>query len=197
MVWYHIKNQSGVQYVPHIWAGVFVLLVARFLFPSINIALVDTDCVPVSLFEIEDLILLSKLQMSAHSTSTPPGGVSASDQPTPGMIFFQMSFTTLTQALSLASATPLPPALTCRRPLRDLERVLLARRDAFLASSAPSQPPTSMLRQGTLLTPFLGTQCKTPLDLCWVWALQGLLLTRLLAYPTELDGGRPMATTST
>ena len=46
LVWYHINNQSGVQYVPHIWAGVFVLPVARFLFPSINIALVDTDCVP-------------------------------------------------------------------------------------------------------------------------------------------------------
>ena len=40
MVWYHINDQSGVQYVPHTWAGVFVLLVARFLFPSINIALV-------------------------------------------------------------------------------------------------------------------------------------------------------------
>ena len=77
LVWYHINAESGVQYVPHIWAGVFVLLVARFLFPTIHIALVDTDCVPVSLFEIEDLILLSKLQMSAHSTSTPPGEVSA------------------------------------------------------------------------------------------------------------------------
>ena len=67
------------------------------------------------------------------------------------------------------------------RPLQqpDLEQVLLTRRNVLLASSAPSQPPTTMLRQGTLLTPFLGIQCNTSLDLCWVWALQGLLLTRL------------------
>ena len=65
LVWYHVNAESGVQHVPHIWAGVFVLLVARFLFPTIHIALVDTDSVPVSLFEIEDLILLSKLQMNA------------------------------------------------------------------------------------------------------------------------------------
>ena len=40
---------------------------------------------------------------------------------------------------------------------------LLASRDVLLASSTPSQPPTAMLRQGTLLTPFLGIQCRTTL----------------------------------
>ena len=30
-----------------------------------------------------------------------------------------------------------------------------------------------------LSAPVEGIQCNTPLDLCWVWALQGLLLTRL------------------
>ena len=179
LVWYHINNQSGVQYVPHIWAGVFVLLVARFLFPSINIALVDTDCVPVSLFEIEDLILLSKLQMSAHSTRTPPGGISASDQPTPGMIPFSEEFHDINAGLVVSIGDPTAAIIDLSMPVEDLERVLLARRDVLLASSVPSQPPTAMLRQGTLLTPFLGIQCRTPLDLCWVWALQGLLLTRL------------------
>ena len=179
LVWYHINNQSGVQYVPHIWAGVFVLLVARFLFPTIHIALVDTDCVPVSLFEIEDLILLSKLQMSAHSTNTPPGGASASDQPTPGMILFSEECHDINAGLVVSIADPTAASIDLSTPVEDLERLLLTRRDVLLASSAPSQTPTTMLRQGTLLTPFLGTQCKTPLDLCWVWALQGLLLTRI------------------
>ena len=79
----HVNAQSGVQHVPHTGRG---LCVARC------IVLVDTDCVPVSFFEIEDLILLSKLQMSAHGTSTPPEGVSASDQPTPGIILFSEEF---------------------------------------------------------------------------------------------------------
>ena len=156
LVWYHVNAQSGVQYVPHIWAGVFVLLVARFLFPSIHIALVDTDCVPVSLFEIEDLILLSKLQMSAHNTSTPPGGVSASDQPTPGMILFSEEFHDINAGLVVSIGDPTAASIDLSMPVEDLEHVLLASRDVLLASSAPSQPPTAMLRQGTLLTPFLG-----------------------------------------
>ena len=179
MVWYPIHDQSGVQYVPHTWAGVFVLLVARFLFPSINIALVDTDCVPVSLFEVEDLILLSKLQMSAHSTRTPPGGISASDQPKPVMLLFSEQFHDINAGLVVSIGDPNADVLDLSMPVEELERVLIASRDALLASSVPSQPPTTMLRQGTLLTPFLGIQCKTPLDLCWVWALQGLLLARL------------------
>ena len=28
LVWYHVNAESGVQHVPHIWAGVFALLVA-------------------------------------------------------------------------------------------------------------------------------------------------------------------------
>ena len=179
LVWYHINAESGVQHVPHIWAGVFVLLVARFLFPTIHIALVDTDCVPVSLFEIEDLILLSKLQMSAHSTSTPPGEVSAMHQPMPGMILFSEEFHDINAGLVVSIADPTAVSLDLSAPVEDLEQALLTRRNVLLASSAPSQPPTTMLRQGTLLTPFLGIQCNTPLDLCWVWALQGLLLTRL------------------
>ena len=80
LVWYHVNAESGVQHVPHIWAGVFVLLVARFLFPPFTLHWwTRTVCQPHS--EIEDLTLLSKLQMSAHSTSTPSGEVSASNQP--------------------------------------------------------------------------------------------------------------------
>ena len=179
MIWYHIHERSGVQYVPHTWAGAFVLLVARFLFPAINIALVDTDCVPVSLFEVADLVQLSKLQMSAHSTRTSPGGVSVSDQPAPGMLLFSEQFHDINAGLVVSICDPNTDIIDLSMPVEELERVLFASRDALLASSLPSQPPTTMLRQGTLLTPFLGIQCKTPGDLCWVWALQGLLLTRV------------------
>ena len=73
LVWFPLDTHGGLQYVPHIWAGVFALLVARFLFPPIHIALIGTDCVPVSLFEVPDLIVLAQLQMSAHSVHTSPG----------------------------------------------------------------------------------------------------------------------------
>ena len=147
MVWYHINSQSGVQHVPHMWAGVFVLLVARFLFPSINIALVDADCVPVSLFEVEDLIRLSKLQMSAHSTRTPPGGISASDQPTPDMLLFSEQFHDINAGLVVSIGDPNADVIDLSMPVNDLERVLFASRDVLLASSVPRQPPTTMLRR--------------------------------------------------
>ena len=149
---------------------------------------------PVSLFEVADLVQLSKLQMSAHSTRTSLGGMSASDQPAPGMLLFSEQFHDINAGLVVSICDPNADIIDLSMPVEELERVLFASRDALLASSLPSQPPTTMLRQGTLLTPFLGIQCKTPLDLCWVWALQGLLLTRLF-WPVlpELDRRRPMA----
>ena len=42
---------------------VFVLEVARFLYPQQHFGLVDNDCVPVTLFEMPDLIALATSQM--------------------------------------------------------------------------------------------------------------------------------------
>ena len=36
LIWYHIHDRSGVQYVPHTWAGAFVLLVARSCFQPLT-----------------------------------------------------------------------------------------------------------------------------------------------------------------
>ena len=95
------------------------------------------------------------------------------------MLLFSEQFHDINAGLVVSIGDPNADVLDLSMPVEELERVLLASRDALLASSVPSQPSTTLLRQGTLLTPFLGIQCKTPLDLCWVWALQGLLLTRL------------------
>ena len=40
-------------------AGTYVLDACVFLFPAINFALIDSDCVPVTLFEIRELWLAS------------------------------------------------------------------------------------------------------------------------------------------
>ena len=36
--------------------GFFVLEAARLLFPKVHFGLVDDDCVPVTLFEVQDLV---------------------------------------------------------------------------------------------------------------------------------------------
>ena len=43
------------------WAGVFVQA-ARFLHPAQHFALIDNDCAPVTLFEVQDLLQLGHQQ---------------------------------------------------------------------------------------------------------------------------------------
>lgn len=55
-------DATGLRNVPYHWAGVFVLEAARFLFPKQHFALIDNDCAPVTLFEIQDLVELAQQQ---------------------------------------------------------------------------------------------------------------------------------------
>ena len=107
--------------------------------------------------------------MSAHSTRTPPGGISASDQPTPGMLLFSEQFHDINAGLVVSIGDPHADVIDLSMPVEDLERVLFASRDVLLASSVPSQPPTTMLRQGTLLTPLWASSA----ELRWTCAGSG------------------------
>ena len=55
VLWFCADATTGLHKVPYYWAGVFVLEAARFLYPMQHFALVDNDCVPVTLFEVQDL----------------------------------------------------------------------------------------------------------------------------------------------
>ena len=61
-MWVQATHANGLRAVPYYWAGVFVLEAARFLFPKVHFGLVDNDCVPVTLFEVKDLIALAESQ---------------------------------------------------------------------------------------------------------------------------------------
>ena len=52
-----LKRASLVDRVHPTWAGTYILDACVFLFPAINFALIDSDCVPVTLFEIQELWL--------------------------------------------------------------------------------------------------------------------------------------------
>ena len=51
----HISADTGLHKVHPTWAGTYILDACVFLFPSINFALINSDCVPVTLFEIREL----------------------------------------------------------------------------------------------------------------------------------------------
>ena len=62
-LWVCADDTTGLHKVPYYWAGVFVLEAARFLYPRQHFALIDNDCVPVTLFEAQDLIELAHQQL--------------------------------------------------------------------------------------------------------------------------------------
>ena len=55
VVFFPISQASGLHLVHPTWAGTFVLAALCLVFPGLHIVLLDSDCVPVTLFEVEDL----------------------------------------------------------------------------------------------------------------------------------------------
>ena len=69
------------------WAGTFVLAALVFLFPEVHFVLLDSDCVPVTLFEVSDLwkeLSLLRDGLTPTTTSSPKGHMaSASSESVP------------------------------------------------------------------------------------------------------------------
>ena len=89
VVFFPISEASGLHLVHHTWAGTFVLAALCLVFPGLHIVLLDSDCVPVTLFEVEDL--WQEAQRLQHCgfpgpvpTSSWAGGLNSDqqDQPT-------------------------------------------------------------------------------------------------------------------
>ena len=57
VVFVPISADTGLSKVHPTWAGTYILDACVFLFPDINFTLIDSDCVPVTLFEIQELWL--------------------------------------------------------------------------------------------------------------------------------------------
>ena len=55
VVFVHISADTGLDRVHPTWAGTYILDACVFLFPAINFGLIDSDCVPVTLFEVQEL----------------------------------------------------------------------------------------------------------------------------------------------
>ena len=55
VVFVHISADTGLDRVHPTWAGTYILDACVFLFPATNFGLIDSDCVPVTLFEVQEL----------------------------------------------------------------------------------------------------------------------------------------------
>ena len=82
-----ICEVTGLHRVHFTWAGTFVLESLVYLFPDKHFVLIDTDCVPTSLFEIEELArLMWQRDIDVDMVDDEAKILSAVDPPCPYMI---------------------------------------------------------------------------------------------------------------
>ena len=78
LIFIPIDPAAGLDHVHPTWAGTFVLSALVFLLPGVHFVLLDSDCVPVTLFEVADLwkeISLLRDGLTQTTASSPKGHV--------------------------------------------------------------------------------------------------------------------------
>lgn len=174
VVWIQASQSTGRRDVPFYWAGVFVLEVARFLFPTVHLGLVDNDCVPVTLFEVNDLVALARNQFTwsdlvGHQRSFDP------EDSKVGMLLFTEAHLEYNAGLVISmGSTSRPSPVTATSTPTSLAEELEDYRQQLLAMATPPECPTDTSQGGSLFTPLVGAPMETSLDLAVVWALCGL-----------------------
>ena len=178
---------TGLHKVPYYWAGVFVLEAARFLYPAQHFALIDNDCVPITLFEAQDLLQLAHQQhrwvdLIGHvrSESSPSAGI--------GMLLFTEAHLEYNAGLviSIGNRNKHSP-LEHDTSALTLAKSLQAGRLALVSRARPPVNPSDTVISGTLFTPFVGIAMQTALDLCMVWSLYGLYMCKHF-WPMPIPG---------
>ena len=61
-----ISTSTGLHHVHPSWAGTFVLAALVAVFPGINFVLLDSDCLPVTLFEVHGVVVWSSTQNDSY-----------------------------------------------------------------------------------------------------------------------------------
>ena len=78
LVFVPISERSGLHRVHPTWAGAFVLAALNLIFPRLHLVLVDSDCVPVTLFAAAGLWREAQLaQAKVHDTHSQNAAQSA------------------------------------------------------------------------------------------------------------------------
>ena len=197
ILWICADATTGLHKVPYYWAGVFVLEAARFLYPAQHFALIDNDCVPVTLFEVQDLLQLAHQQHRwadlighSRSESSPSAGI--------GMLLFTEAHLEYNAGLvvSIGNRNKHSP-LEHDTSAQTLAKSLQAGRLALVSRARSPVNPSDTVMSGTLFTPFVGIAMQSALDLCMVWSLYGLYMCKHfwpmpIPSPEESSPGSPI-----
>ena len=172
VLWVRADAAAGLHKIPYYWAGVFVLEAARFLYPAQHFALIDNDCVPVTLFEVQDLLQLAHQQ---HQWTDLIGCA----RPGSGMLLFTEAHLEYNAGLVVSigdrrKSSPMEHETSAAALAKSLQACRLA---LVSRAKAPINPSEAAIN-GTMFTPFVGAPMRTALDLCIVWSLYGLYMCK-------------------
>ena len=169
ILWIQANHVNGLHVVPYYWAGVFALEAARFLFPKVHFGLIDNDCVPVTLFEVQDLVALAESQfrwpdVAGHYTDPDLARSKL------GMLLFTEAHLEYNAGLVISiGSTGRPSPVETTSTADCLAEELADYRHQLLAMATPPECPTDASQGGSLL----GVPMENSLDLAVVWALYG------------------------
>ena len=157
-VYITVDVACGMAGIPFYWIGPFVLWVARWLFPLPYICLIDNDCAPVALFEMQELDNLL-LPLPTRDTLL-TGGTPAA----PGLLLVTEPNFELNAGMVIAAPAEHPSPLSAEGVadsaslVPNLVQGLLACCLQLLGTTQPPSNPTAAASSGLLLTPLLGSE---------------------------------------
>ena len=183
IVWITASDQLDT--IPYYWTGPLLLSIARWMFPSCHIALIDNDCVPLALFEIQELLKLSQQLPEWRSLLEDAPEL----PPQIGMILVTEPHFEHNAGLVISPASDrMAPDLTL--PVEQLNDNFQACLTNFLSSSKPPTDPTEAATTGLLHTPLLGVSCFDTFHHCLAWATLGIYMIHTMWPPPRRHPGQ-------
>ena len=163
VLWITANLKNGLWGVPYYWAGVFVLEVARFMYPQQHFGLVDNDCVPVTLFEVPDLIALATSQMQwVDLVGMAPDDPKHNDKV--GLLLVTEAHLEYNAGLVISiGSRGRPSPITSQSSADVLAEELADYRFQLLAMARPPINPTDWSQGGTMFTPLVGVPMTSSL----------------------------------
>ena len=198
-------EQSGLHRVHPTWAGTFALAALVALFPGINFILLDSDCLPVTLFEAADLWkegYLARFPLGtgrAMPTQHPlhrkrvylndPRVVYTQhrvdeNRAGQGVLLVTEPFSELNAGLIVVFGSSHPPLFLWKDWTRRCRCLPDEQLDKIVAAQAVQLEELFFARLGEFLTRTLGENELTPIEKQY-WIQSGLALSPLMATCTQ------------
>ena len=163
-----IDASSGLDKVHFTWAGTFVLEAMVYLFPDKHIILIDTDCVPTSLFEVEEMVRMTQSCVD-QATGVEAHSIRGNRKPACKSTVFLCSEARaeINAGMIIVTNCRLPRPHLISVPPDTMAKGLLGSRQAYVRSSNPSPDVDQLASSGLLWTP-MATAIATvpPSDSC-------------------------------